>query len=166
MKIDRATPAEIRAVALAMRKRDLAEFSAVSRADTREELAVVLAERYAHRDDVLCVSTDDGTPVCIGATLELRPNVMSLLFFATDSFGAVAFPLTRFVRQNLFPRYEAIGVHRFEAVSMADHGPAHRWLRALGLQPETGPLLNYGKRGEAFIQFVKVCDVRQAGSGE
>lgn len=104
MKIDVATDDDIRAVALQMRERDFAEFSAVTTAATPEELADLLASRYAGRPDVLCASLD-GVPVCIGGTIESRPNVMTLLFFATDRFSDIAIPITRFIRR-LFSNYE------------------------------------------------------------
>jgi len=162
MKIDVATDEDIRAVALQMRERDFAEFSAVTPVETREALADLLAARYGGRPDVLCASIDDG-PVCIGGTIESRPNVMTLLFFATDKFPDIAIPITRFIRR-LFSGYEKAGVHRIEAVSLDDYAQMHRWLRSLGLQDETGPMRNYGKGGETFIQFARVKSVCATGA--
>lgn len=155
MKIDPATTEDVRRVASRMRDRDFDEFSAVTPCDTRQELADLLASRYGGRADVMCGAGDLG-PICIGGTIEARPNVLTLLFFATDEFPTIALPATRFIRNNLFPRLFAAGVHRIEAVSLANYDQAHEWLRLLGLKPETGPLLGYGKRGEAFIQYSKV----------
>lgn len=155
MKIEPASTEDVRSVALRMRARDFEEFSAVAPVDTREELADLLAERYGGRDEVLC-GWFDGKPVSIGGTIEARPNVLTLLFFATDEFPRVALPVTRFIRNELFPRFMAAGVHRIEAVSLATHAEAHTWLRVLGLERETRAMRGYGKRGEAFIQFAKV----------
>jgi hypothetical protein len=153
MRINHASYDDVLAVARGMRESDLEEFLAVSMVDTREALALLLAERYGGRDDVLCGYNAAGEPVCIGGTIEGRPNVLTLLFFATDGFREVAKPLTRFIRGNLFPRYAEAGVHRIEAISLATHVTAHRWLGALGLKQEAPPLRAYGKGREDFLQF-------------
>ncbi|CDZ55104.1 hypothetical protein [Neorhizobium galegae] len=163
MRIDRASCDDVYHVALRMRDRDFEEFAAVSPCDTREDLAALLAERYGGREDVICGGDGSG-PICIGGTIEARPNVLTLLFFATDDFPNIALPATRFIRNNLFPRCIQAGVHRIEAVSIAGYDHAHEWLQLLGLKPETGPMLGYGKRGEAFIQYARVVDVRPAGA--
>lgn len=160
MKIDVATAEDVRSVALRMRERDFDEFRATSAAESREQLADALAATYGGRDDVLAVY-HDGSPVCIGGTIEAWPNVISLLFFATDDFPKVAVPVTRFIRK-LFNRYEQAGAHRIQAISLDGHSYAHQWLGILGLKPETGPMVGYGKNGEAFIQFARVSDVRSA----
>lgn len=152
MKIERATESDVYDVALRMRERDYAEFSAVSFANCRDTLAYDLSSRYGGRADVMC-GFHENEPVCIGGTIEARPNVITLLFFATDSFTRVGFGATRFIRNELFPRVQKAGVHRIEAVSMVGNDDAHRWLKVLGLDPETGPLRRYGRGGEDFIQF-------------
>jgi hypothetical protein len=163
MKIERASREEVYQVALHMRERDFEEFSAIAPVDTRPELAALLAERYGGREDVLCGSLG-GEPICIGGTIEGRPNVLTLLFFATDDFPKIGVSITRFIRNQLFPRYFVAGAHRIEAVSLAGYDHVHQWLRVIGLRPETGPMSGYGKRGEAFIQFSKVKDDCPAGA--
>ena len=163
MTLDTATPAEIYEVALAMRRDDFLEFSAVAWADTREALADQITDIYGGRADVLCARAKGIGPVAIGGALELRPKVATLLFFATPYFRQIALPLTRFIRNSLLPKLGAAGVHRVEAVSMCGNEAAHRWIETLGLKPETGPLLNYGKGGESFIQFSGDPRVRAAG---
>jgi hypothetical protein len=152
MRIEPATPEAVRAVAVNMRERDFLEFSAVSYAETRFELAEVLTARYGESADVH-VGFEGLEPVCVGGSVMARPNVISLLFFATDRFPEIILPATRYIKKQLLPRLIEAGVHRIEAVSMAGHSEAHAWLRTLGLQKETGPMHGYGKRGEAFIQF-------------
>lgn len=164
MKIDVATPDEIRRVALAMRERDFDEMSALTAADTREDLAEFLATVYAGVNDVLCGHDADGEPVCIGGLIQLRPNVASMLFFATDAFPSIGLQITRFVRNELIPRYMDAGVHRIEAASLADYSAVHRWLETLGLAPEGGLMFGYGKRGEAFQNFAKVAYARSPGA--
>lgn len=163
MKIELCQPGDVYAVARNMRERDYDEFSAVSHADTREDLAQVLDIRYGNHPDVMCGSAD-GTPICIGGTIEARPNVITLLFFATNDFPKIALPITRFIRKNLFPKLIAAGTHRIEAVSMDGHDQTHAWLRTIGLDAETGPLRGYGKHGEAFVQFSWSADVRPFGA--
>lgn len=136
-----------------MRERDYKEFSAVSYAQNRQELADSMAERYGERNDVMVGCLDDMTPVCVGAAIMARPNVITLLFFATDAFSEIALPVTRFIKKQFLPRLIATGVHRIEAVSLAGHDDAHDWLETIGLKPETQAMLGYGRRGEAFVQF-------------
>lgn len=163
MKIEPATKADVWTVASKMRDRDFEEFSAVSAATTRNDLATVLAERYGDRDDVM-VGIEDGQSICIGGTIEARPNVVTLLFFATDAFPSIGLPITKFIRKNLFPKLIAAGVHRIEAVSMAGHDQTHDWLRTIGLEQETEAMHGYGKGGEAFIQFSWSANVRPFGA--
>lgn len=155
VRIEPASPGDVEAVALRMRERDVAEFLAVSWATTREELASSLASRYGARPDVMC-GFHDGEPACIGGTIEARPNVLTLLFFATEAFPHILFPVTRFIRNELFARLKSAGVHRIEAVSMIGHAESHRWLRTLGLEREGPPMRGYGKNGEDFVQFAWV----------
>ena len=57
---------------------------------------------------------------------------MTLLFFATDNFARVALPLARFIRRELFPRLEAVCVHRFEAAAFLA-APCSKMERKIGL---------------------------------
>lgn len=158
MRIDAATPATVRYVAETMRQSDFAEFSAVSRAETRQALADDLTARYGDHPDVL-VASFESRPVAVGAMIEARPNVITLFFFATDQFPLIALQMTRFIRQRLFPRYKAAGVHRIECVSIEGYEAAHRWIEILGLEPEAD-MPGYGRAGETFRQFAWVSDVR------
>lgn len=153
MRIVEATYESVFSVAQAMRDSDYAEFSAVSFADNRDDMAAVLAARYGRSPEIHVGFGDDGEPICVGGTVQSRPNVITLLFFATDRFPEIGLPITRYIKKQLFPRLRAAGVHRIEAVSSVDHTDAHAWLEALGMQAETAPMLNYGKNGEAFLQF-------------
>lgn len=155
-RIDAATEADILYVAQRMRERDVEEFMAVSRVGSPAELVEVLAGQYGNRGDVICARLGD-EPVCIGITIETRPNVITLGFFATDKFPAVALRVTKFVRR-LFDNYEQAGVHRFEAVSIDGYHEAHRWLGLLGLHPESGIMRKYGREGQSFIQFARVTE--------
>ncbi len=162
MKINEPSPETVRFVALNMRDRDFEEFAAVSFAENREQLARDIAERYGTRNDVM-VAGLDGEPICVGATVMARPNVVTLLFFATDRFPEIALPITRFIKKQLFPRLVKTGVHRIEAVSIAGYDQTQNWLRTLGLARETEPMHGYGKNGEAFIQFAWSKDADPSG---
>jgi len=162
-KIEPASRDDVYQVALQMRAGDYDEFAAVSFSENRAQLALLLADRYGDRNDVMCGWHGD-KPACIGGLIMARPNVVSLLFFGTDEFQRIGLGVTRFIVRQLFPRLEQAGVHRFEAVSLATHSEAHKWLLSLGLTAETGPMLGYGRAGQAFIQFAKVRDVRPLGT--
>lgn len=163
MRIDVATVEQIHDVALEMRPRDFDEFTALNVADTREDMAALLVHKLGNRDDILCASWR-GEPVCIGGFIHIRPGTIALMLYATDQFPRIGLPLTRFIVREMMPRLEAAGIHRFEAQSLAGYDQVHAWLRTLGLEPETGPLLNYGRHGEAFVQFSKVLHARPLGA--
>lgn len=163
MRISDATPEDIWNVAVSMRDSDFREFSAVYAGQTREELADALTERFAGRPEIIAVSVGQEA-IVIGAVLELRPNVGTLLFYATDELPRVAFGLTRFLKQNLFPRLKDAGLHRLECVSIDGHTDAHRWIEALGLKREGEPLLGYGRNKETFHAFSWVSDACKVGA--
>jgi hypothetical protein len=153
MRIEAATPSAIRAVAEQMREQDAAEFLAVSHAESRDELVAGLVAAYGPRDDLIMACTSDRRPVAVGGLIYNRPNVATLLFFATDEFRHVALGLTRFIRCSLFPKIIAAGVHRIECVSIAGYTENHRWIRLLGLKEPTIRLRGYGKNAEDFLLF-------------
>lgn len=163
MRIDAPSRADILSVALAMRERDYDEFSALSFADDRTALAEALADRYAGRDDTFCAYAGD-EPVAVGAMVQGRPNVVTLMFFATERMPEIGLALTKFITQRLFPAYRAKGVHRIECVSLEGYEEVHRWIEVLGLRREAGPFQGFGRRGEAFIQFAWVADASPVGA--
>lgn len=157
MRIEPAAQQDIYYVALNMRDRDYAEINAVSFTNSREELASHFATQLRGRPDILCAWWGD-KPVCVGGFIENRPRTISLALFATDDFPKIGLGLTRFIRKQMFPRLEKAGVHRIEALSLAGYDSVHAWLRTLGLEQEGGPMKNYGRGGEEFIQFAKVIE--------
>ena len=161
MKIDAPTRGDVRHVAELMRTQDVTEFLAVSPAgiETQADLVEALVNRYGGAPDAIGVYLGV-VPVAIGAMVQHRPNVATLMFFATDDFPQVAAALTRFIVQRLFPQYRAGGVHRIECVSNAEYTQAHRWIGALGLKREA-VLPGYGRGMETFIQFAWVSDACQ-----
>jgi len=159
LKIKSATAQEIYDVAVGMRERDFIEIGALNFAEGREDLAQALARRYMMNEDVLCASWSD-RPICIGGFINTRPNVISLMMFATSDFPKIGVGITRFIKHQMFPRLEQAGVHRIEAISLEGYDEVHDWLRVLGLEAETEPLRNFGKNGEAFRYFARVMDAR------
>lgn len=154
--LEYASHRDIAEVAFNMRESDYREFSALSRYDSRDDLASELVQRFAGRDDVM-VAAHDGHAIAIGGLIENRPNVVSLLFYATDAFPGIGLELTKIIKRDLIPPLKVAGVHRIEAVSMYDHIEAHRWICNLGLAPE-GILRGFGKGGETFHSFAWVAD--------
>ena len=160
MRIERATPDDIRNVALRMRESDLEEFLALSFRTSREDLADDLVRRHAAHG---IVAKLDGDAVAVGDAMETRPGVLTLWMFATDRFPEVALPLTRFVKKRLLAPLVAAGAHRIEAVSIAGHEQAHRWIKCLGLTYEA-TCRGYGKGGETFVQFAWVKNACTTGN--
>lgn len=142
---------DIALVAARMRDRDVVEFLATSTAVDRPDLAMQLTRRYGQSNELI-VARYDGEAVAIGGLIQHRPNVATLLFFATDAFPAVALGLTRFITRRLFPEVKAVGTHRIECVSHAEHTDAHRWIELLGLRREA-EFKRFGRSGETFLQF-------------
>lgn len=159
MKIDVATKQDVYEAALHMRDSDYREFSALSWAHDRETLARDLAGRPSPSRPIVARMND--RPVAVGDVLEIRPNVLTLYFFATDDFPRIALQLTRFLRYRLLGPL-MLTAHRVEAASMVGHDTAHRWIRFLGLSEEA-VLRGYGKNGEDFVQFAWVKDAGKTG---
>ena len=137
-----------------MRESAFREFAPLWAIDTREQMADHLTERFGSRGCIR-VDADDGAVVAIGDVVETRPNVVSLLFFATDRFPEVARPATRFIVRRLLPELRALGVHRIEAIAAADNKEAHRWIQTMGLSQEA-VLRKFGRNGEDYINFAWV----------
>lgn len=140
-----------------MRERDYAELSAMTGWLSRRHAADSLVVRYSHMESVECVKLPDGTPVGIGGPLWMRPNVATLLFFATDDFRSVAMDLTRYMRRSLIPDIKAQGAHRIECLSLDTYTEMQTWVRTFGLRRE-GVLRAYGCNGEDFASFAWVKD--------
>jgi hypothetical protein len=152
LKIEPATPESVAEVALYMRDRDLAEFSAVNDFDDRREAALFLAARYGSRRDVWTAGEE---PSCVFGCVEAWPRVVSLLFFAKPSFRRDAPAFTRYVTGDLWPELFARGVHRIQCHSIAHYAETHGWLEKLGLRQE-GVCLALGKNRETFNTFALV----------
>jgi hypothetical protein len=152
-----ATADDIRLVALGMRDRDFAEAEPTCWTEDRAGVADELVERLGSQRNVFAVAPRAGEPpVCIAGAIPVRPNNLGLVLFATDQWPLVSGRLTRFLKRSYIPAAIRDGVHRLEAITLDGHTEAHKWLRYLGLQADA-PLINYGKRGETFWVFSRVC---------
>lgn len=151
MKIEPANSRDVAHVAVRMRLRDREEFMPLSHFATHAELVASLTERFGEHPDCFTVFGDPG-PVAVGGMLLHRPNVATLLFFATDDFAPEGANFTRFVVQRLFPTYRERGVHRIECQSIDGYDEVHRWLGTLGLEFEAW-LPGFGRGGENYTQF-------------
>lgn len=156
MKVDVPSPDRVAHVVANLRQSDVDEFLALSAATDRAALADILVEKYSEHPAGYCF-LDGDEPVGVGAMIEARPNVITLMFFGTEKFAGIANPLAKFTRQRLFPRYRDAGAHRIECVSIEGYAQMHRWIRTVGLSQEA-VMPGYGKGGETFIQFAWVAD--------
>lgn len=157
MKVGAATTDDVRSVANSMRARDREEFMAVSNFLHHSELVHSLVDRYGGHPDVIVAGLDEGKPMCIGGLILHRPNVATLLFFATDDFHLIGRDFTRFVKQRLFPGYTRKGVHRIECASLGGYDEVHRWIEVLGLTREV-EMKKFGRGGETYVQFAWVAE--------
>lgn len=149
--MDAALTEHIYSVARSMRARDREEFIAVSSFTTHDQMVEALVDRYAGHPDVIVAGLPDD-PIVIGGLIQHRPNVATLLCFATDRFPEIGADLTRFIKQRLFPGYIAKGVHRIECTSLDGYEEVHRWIEALGLKREA-VMPKFGRGGETYVQF-------------
>lgn len=150
MRIEAARAEDARYVAERMRAKDVAEFLPLSRCETASELADLMVEQFGDHPAGYTFHLDE--PIAVGAMVEGRPNVVTLLFYATDRFPEIALPLAKFTRRVLFPRYREGGVHRIECVSIDGYEEAHKWIRLLGLDHEA-EMPGFGRGGETYHQF-------------
>lgn len=155
MRLWPATAHDVASVALRMRDRDVAEMSAMSWADSREELAATLSATYGGRHDTSAIGRTVGVPIAICALAQHRPGVATLAMFATDDFPNIAIPLTRFIVKTLFPSVREAGAHRIECVTDARYTEMHRWLDLIGLR-RRADLEAYGRNRERFIEYAWV----------
>jgi len=156
LRADVPTIDAVRYVAGRMRAKDVEEFIALSFAADAAALADDLVKRYATHSDGVCFF-DANEPVGVGAMVEARPNVRTLMFFATDSFPNIALPIARFTKRILFPKYREAGAHRIECISIDGYEEAHRWIDLVGMSHE-GAMRGYGRNGETFHHFAWVAD--------
>ena len=149
--LDPANPDDVYRVALAMRERDVEEFTAVPEVDTRAALAIEMCARFGKHPHCY-VMRHEGQAVAVVGALPIRPRSRSMLFYATPDFPKVGLWATKLFIREWLPAQKAAGVHRIECASLAGYEDMHRWLAVLGFNREM-EMPNFGKRGETFVMF-------------
>jgi len=140
---------------------DMLEIAQNLRARDRDEL---YATRYGENpEDVARDATMtgafrwgaylDGKPVAAIGAFPRWPNVWTLWAYGTDDWPKVVLTLTKHARKFMLPALYHAGAIRVDAMSLATHTDAHRWMASMGGAPEK-PLDNYGKNGQTFVNYV------------
>lgn len=106
------------------------------------------------------VAWHDGKPAALIALIENWPGVWDAMAFGTDAWRNVAIELMRWGRANVRQVIEDLKGHRLQADSHVDSVDSHRFLRALGAEPEA-VLRGYGKDNSDFIRFSWVRKTRE-----
>jgi hypothetical protein len=98
-------------------------------------------------------------PAALCGAAQPWPGMFSCYALATDQFGEIALPLTKFYKRYILP---VISQHarRVEARSIDGHTEAHRWIRLLGAREEAR-LKDYGRNGEDFLVFTLALGDRE-----
>jgi hypothetical protein len=135
------------------------------RARDREEL---FATRYG--DDPAGIARDavhtgafrwgvyhDGTPIAAVGAMPRWPRVWSAWAYGTDDWPLGVRAVTKHVRNFMLPALYNAGAIRVDALSLASHTDARRWLELLGANAEF-TLDNWGKNGETFVSYVWTRD--------
>jgi hypothetical protein len=132
-----------------LRAADRREIEAtVARFDSEALAAVTCACRLG-----FVAAAADLTPVAVLAAGELWPGVWQLGMFATPRWPEVGRGVTRLARRWLPAQLGALGAHRAQAFSLAEHEQGHRWMLSLGARCEA-TLRAWGRNGEDFKLFV------------
>jgi hypothetical protein len=101
------------------------------------------------------IAWHNGKPAAVIAIVEERPAVWNISMFGTDDLKLVAFECMRWARQNIpdliAPPHNG---RRLQCDSRVGHEDAHKFLRALGAEPEGPPMRHFGKDGGDYIRFV------------
>jgi hypothetical protein len=95
-------------------------------------------------------ATYEGRPVAMGG-IQDGGNYWQLWMLATDSFPAVGWRVTEFVRSSILPRLADSGKEKAICESIEGHSQAHQWLKLLGAR-DLGPV-PMGLHGEVYRRF-------------
>lgn len=135
-----------------MRVDDYNEISCQTWAESREELADHIRNRYTGYTDTIYTLGDGDDRIAIVGWLPLWPTTWTVFMFATDQFDRISKFATRFACSKGVQALNSANAQRVECYSHAKHRTAHRWLEFIGLRPEA-VLKNYGKNNEPFIIY-------------
>lgn len=150
MIVERATLDTAIHITHRLRQRDREEVFALSHHDS----PLVLAHDFIFASEFCYVARKD-EPIAICGAQPLHPGVWNVYMVATDRFREIRFSLTKFVKKVMFGSLVETGAHRLEAISLATHHVAHRWLEALGGHQES-VRRRFGKNGEDFVVYAWV----------
>ena len=95
-------------------------------------------------------ATYEGRPVAMGG-IQDGGSYWQLWMLATDSFPAVGWEVTEFVRSSILPMLADSGKEKAICDSIESHSQAHQWLKLLGAR-DLGPV-PIGLHGEVYRRF-------------
>lgn len=95
----------------------------------------------------------DGEPVAAIGAFPRWPGVWTVWAYGTDDWPSVVVSVTRHVRRFMLPAIVNSGAHRADALALAEHSDARRWLISLGAKEEH-TLDGWGKKGQTFVSYV------------
>ena len=104
---------------------------------------------------LLCLFTDDQTPVAIIGGRLRWPGVAGILMIATDDWPKIARAATRWVARVAIPKIVDPVCHRSQCEAWEGNLVTMRWLSRLGYRVE-GQLEAYGKNREGFLQYARL----------
>lgn len=150
MIVERATLDTVLYITHRLRAGDAEEAFALSHHDSPTVLAYdfLAASQF-------CYVAGKNEPTAVLGAQPLHPGVWNVYMVATDKFREIRFSLTKFVKKVMFGSLVETGAHRLEAISLATHHVAHRWLEALGGHQES-VRRRFGKNGEDFVIYAWV----------
>jgi len=144
------TLADVTHIARNMRPRDREEIFATRYGEDTDKLA---HDTLSTGPFQWCAVADDGEPIAVIGAHPRWPNVWSAWAFGTARWPEAIGLLTRHVRRFMLPALYNSGAARVDAMSLATHEDARKWLEFLGAKPKE-KLDNWGKNGEDFVNYV------------
>lgn len=93
-----------------------------------------------------------GKPIAAFGMAAINAAVASVWFLGTRDNWRAAAATSRFLLNDMVPRWAEAGFVAMEARSIADHKQAHSWMLSTGAEI-VGPPHVYGRGGENFLLF-------------
>jgi len=143
-----ATLRDVTFIAANMRDEDRREIRAV----VNESDTVIGAMLFAASPGLAWTAWTDDAPACAFGVSRLYAGLGSGWAFGSKAMRKVMPAATRFALRTVKPLLIAEGFRRIEVRTAIDHDLSHRWLIALGFEPE-GVAKDYGADGLDFVTF-------------